>query len=109
MNKDQTGLDFTESEIKSYCIYLLVRREHSQKELLNKSLAKGFEKLAPGGRLAVISFHSLEDRIVKEFFKKIQKDIGANILTKKPIIPSEDELKVNPRARSSKLRLLEKI
>jgi regulatory protein len=44
MNKDQTGLDFTESEIKSYCIYLLVRREHSQKELLNKSLAKGFEK-----------------------------------------------------------------
>ncbi|MDO8604434.1 MAG: 16S rRNA (cytosine(1402)-N(4))-methyltransferase RsmH [bacterium] len=73
---------------------------------LREGLAKGFEHLSPKGRIAVISFHSLEDRIVKEFFKQKQKEEVATIVTKKPITPSEAEIKENPKSRSSKLRIL---
>jgi 16S rRNA (cytosine1402-N4)-methyltransferase len=62
-----------------------------------------------GGRMSVISFHSLEDRIVKRFFKEKQKEGKVILINKKPIIPSEEEIKSNPRSRSSKLRVLEKI
>lgn len=61
--------------------------------------------LAPGGRLAVISFHSLEDRIVKMFMKTD----GWKVITKKPIVPSEQELMENRRSRSAKLRIAEKL
>ncbi len=74
---------------------------------LKEGLSKGHARLAPGGRIAVISFHSLEDRIVKEFFKK-QALYGDKILTKKPLTASPEELAVNPRSRSAKLRILEK-
>jgi 16S rRNA (cytosine1402-N4)-methyltransferase len=63
--------------------------------------------LRPGGRLLIISFHSLEDRIVKNQFKKYA-DIGT-IITKRPIIASIEEVKTNPRARSAKLRVFQKI
>lgn len=63
--------------------------------------------LTPGGRLAVISFHSLEDRIVKHMFKELHGH-GYAVLTKKPILPSEAEIQGNPRARGAKLRVLEK-
>ncbi len=72
-------------------------------------LAKGFQFLKKGGRIAVISFHSLEDRIVKNFFRDMQKEGEAKLLNKKPITAGEKELKENPRARSAKLRVLEKI
>lgn len=75
---------------------------------LQEGLKKGFEKLSSGGRIAVISFHSLEDRIVKNFFKERYKEGVGELLTKKPIIPSEEELSVNRRARSAKLRILVK-
>ncbi len=74
---------------------------------LRQGLGKSYEKLNPGGRLAVISFHSLEDRIVKDFYKK-QAEVGALILTKKPIGPSAQETAENPRSRSAKLRIISK-
>jgi len=65
--------------------------------------------LAPGGRLAVISFHSLEDRIVKNFFAKEAKNGTIKLLNKKPITAGNSELKENPRSRSAKLRAIIKI
>lgn len=89
-------------------------------ESIKEALSKALESLAPGGRLGVISFHSLEDRIVKELFraaaaplkKPYSKDSFHTplfrILTKKPLVPSHEECRRNPRARSAKLRFIEK-
>ncbi len=71
---------------------------------LAKALPQALEILKPGGRLAVISFHSLEDRIVKNFLRDKFKQNSIKILTKKPIGPSEEEIKTNPRSRSAKIR-----
>jgi 16S rRNA (cytosine1402-N4)-methyltransferase len=83
---------------------------------LEMGLKKGFEVLNKGGRMAVISFHSLEDRIVKRFYSAKggsasggKENRVANIITKKPITAKEAEIKNNPRSRSGKLRILEKI
>lgn len=85
---------------------------------LREALPKALEVLEKGGRLVVISFHSLEDRIVKNYFKDLEQhpqshpelDSGSiKILTKKPLTPTEDEIATNPRARSGKLRAVEKI
>ncbi len=97
---------------------------NNELEELKIFLGKAIEYLKPGGRIAVISFHSLEDRIVKEFIKyeslecicppkvpvctcgKIKR---LNAVTKKPLIASDEEIRSNPRARSAKLRVAEKI
>lgn len=76
---------------------------------LKQGLEDGFELLNDKGRLAVISFHSLEDRFVKNFYKDKQKEGTGKIITKKPLTPSEEELRENPRSRSAKLRIIEKI
>ncbi len=74
-----------------------------------EALPKAVSLLESGGRVAIITFHSLEDRIVKhQFIAFEQKGLG-KIVTKKPIIPTEDEIEANNRARSSKLRVFEKI
>lgn len=71
-------------------------------QALSEGLAGAFDILPRGGRMAVISFHSLEDRIVKRFFKDKQ------LLTKKPIVPTREEILKNPRSRSAKLRAIQK-
>ncbi len=77
-------------------------------DALLEGLQKGFKVLESGGRIAVISFHSLEDRIVKNFFRDREKEGVAKRITKKPIRPTEEEIARNPRSRSAKLRILEK-
>ena len=90
-------------------------------DALSEMLQQSVERLAVGGRISVISYHSLEDRMVKNFFRsgniegKIEKDFYGNPLTnlkiinRKVIIPSQEEQRINPRSRSAKLRIAEKI
>ena len=76
---------------------------------LQIALPQALDILVCGGRIAVISFHSLEDRIAKNFFKAKQKENLVNILTKKVIRPERHEIIINPRSRSAVLRVVEKI
>jgi len=77
--------------------------------VLNKVIPEAVDLLLPGGRLAIISFHSLEDRIVKWKFRQMQDENKCRILTKKPILPTDKEMQENARSRSAKLRILEKL
>ena len=92
--------------------------------VLKKAIRESVSVLKPGGRLCIITFHSLEDRIVKQAFRELENPCICppsapvcvcgrkqviRILTRKPIVPSEEELEQNPRARSSKLRIAEKL
>ncbi len=93
-------------------------------DVIRPALEAAMEKMAKGGRLAVITFHSLEDRIVKQTFADMAsgctcprglpvcvcgKKPRVKIITKKPILPTPEELEVNPRSRSAKLRVAEKL
>jgi len=97
---------------------------NSELSILESSLMDAFSLLKPNGRMCVITFHSLEDRIVKNVFKKLCSDdinsknlpvvplemrAKAKLITKKPIIPSGSELELNNRSRSAKLRIIEKL
>ncbi len=78
-------------------------------QVLKTGLSQAFEMLEGGGRLLVISFHSLEDRIVKYFMREKAQSGEGKLVIKKPITPTQEEIKTNPRARSAKLRIIEKI
>jgi len=82
---------------------------NNELENLKVALPQAIEVLEKGGRLVVISFHSLEDRIVKNFLKEKEREGKIKILTKKPIRPSKEEIIKNPRSRSAKLRAALKI
>ena len=73
-------------------------------EVLEAALRKAIELLAPGGRICVIAFHSLEDRIVKLNFRQAAQEGRLSILTRKPLVPGREEIKSNPSSRSSKFR-----
>ena len=90
---------------------------------IEKTIPQAVDALAPGGRLAVITFHSLEDRIVKNLFRSYSQDLRdethpmapvlrpavTRLLQRKPILPTGEEIEQNPRARSAKLRVIEKL
>ncbi len=93
-------------------------------EALELALTQAIELLAPQGRVVVLSYHSLEDRIVKSIFKQFATDLRdptdifggrvlrpkvLSLLSKKPILPSQEEVNINPRARSAKMRVAEKL
>lgn len=93
-------------------------------DAVSEAIGKAVDLLKPGGRIGIITFHSLEDRIVKEEFKKLAKGCTCppdfpvcicgkkpkiKIITKKPILPSDEEVGENPRAKSAKLRIAKKI
>ncbi len=75
---------------------------------LKEGLAKGYGRLAKGGKMAVISFHSLEDKIVKDFYKNKERAGDAQI-SKKPIRATDEEIAENPRSRSAKMRIIQKL
>lgn len=102
-------------------VFQALRMEvNCETDALKEMLQQALSILKPGGRIAVISYHSLEDRLVKNFFRTgnfegvQQKDFYGNLETpfvlinKKQIIPSEEEIQINPRSRSAKLRIAEK-
>lgn len=102
-------------------VFQAIRMEvNNELDVLEKFLMQTGEVLKPGGRLVVMSYHSLEDRLVKNYLKRgnldghIEKDFYGNILkpfsdiTRKPVSPSEEEIAVNSRARSAKLRIAER-
>ncbi len=102
-------------------VFQSIRIEVNQElEVLKQMLEQATEMLAPGGRLVVMSYHSLEDRLVKNFMKRgsfdgeIEKDFFGNVqkplteIVRHPIIPNEEEIQRNTRARSAKLRIAEK-
>ncbi len=76
---------------------------------LVEGMQAAWELLKSGGRLSIISFHSSEDRIVKHRFVKWARDAEGTLVNRKPIVPSDEELQKNPRARSAKLRIIQKI
>jgi 16S rRNA (cytosine1402-N4)-methyltransferase len=92
-------------------------RVNDELENLRKILEMGWMLLRKGGRMCVISFHSLEDRMVKETFRKLERgEAGGSrqgavmrVITKKPVMPSEEERRRNPRSRSAKLRCAERM
>lgn len=103
-------------------VYQALRIEvNGELDALEDMLENAMEVLKPGGRLVVITYHSLEDRLVKNFFKsgnaegKVDKDLifghinhGFELVNRKVIVPTDDEVERNPRARSAKLRIVEK-
>ena len=106
-------------------VFQAIRIEvNKELEILESSLKDAFDLLNSGGRLSVITFHSLEDRIVKNVFKELSSDSDlarglpivpdeykakGKLITRKPILPSDKELEENARSRSAKLRIIEKI
>ena len=109
--------------LSAYCTNLTDKAKNGELDVIENMINGVFPMLNPGGRIAVITFHSLEDRIVKQTFAELAKGCECppdfpvcvcgkqpkgRVITKKPVLPSEKELEENPRSRSAKLRIFEK-
>ncbi|OGE27429.1 16S rRNA (cytosine(1402)-N(4))-methyltransferase, partial [Candidatus Daviesbacteria bacterium RIFCSPHIGHO2_01_FULL_38_8b] len=81
---------------------------NSELDSLSEALPQALEVLNKNGRIVVISFHSLEDRIVKNLFKRWKSEGMGEVITKKPLMPSKMEVDENPRSRSAKMRIFQK-
>ncbi len=91
-------------------VFLAIRMAvNGELQVLERGLENIVNVLVPGGRLAVISFHSVEDRMVKNIFKKLVSEKNIVLVNKKPIVPSREEIAANPRSRSAKLRIAERV
>ncbi len=82
---------------------------NNELQIIENGIKQAIKILKPGGKIAVISFHSLEDRIIKNIFREKAKIGKLSILTKKPINPCPEEIRNNPRSRSAKLRVAERL
>ena len=114
-----TGRD-KEKKVLAQAFQALRIEVNGEMDALREMLLRSLEMLKPGGRISVISYHSLEDRLVKNFFRsgnfegEVIKDFYGNVVTpfelvnRKVIVPSEEEQRVNPRSRSAKLRIAKK-
>ena len=80
-----------------------------EQEEMAAGLPQAIDRLKPGGRIAVLSYHSLEDRIVKNLFRERAREGILKLITKKPVRPSDEELSQNPRSRSARLRVAERV
>src|SRR5271168_1997862 len=80
-----------------------------EEEELGQFLSRTPATLASGGRMIVLSYHSLEDRMVKHEFQRLARERNFRVLTKKVIVPGDEEIRNNPRCRSAKMRVLEKV
>jgi 16S rRNA (cytosine1402-N4)-methyltransferase len=87
---------------------LRIAVNHEMEEFF-KGLGSSLQRLKPGGRMAAISYHSLEDRMVKNFFRDNQREGTLRVLTKKPVRPGTGEVRSNPRCRSARLRAAERV
>ena len=102
-----TAADATLSVRRTFqALRIAVNRELEE---LDSFLGVAAQRLADGGRMAVITFHSLEDRIVKHTLRAMQAQGDIAVRTKRPVIPGEAEVQRNPRARSAKLRAAERV
>lgn len=118
----QTTRDLVDTIITSLPPFALSRRIHPatktfqalriavnrELEGLGAALTDAVSLLKPGGRLAVVSFHSLEDRIVKQTVREMAREGKVIVLTKKPVTPGQEEMRANPSSRSAKLRVAER-
>ena len=100
--------DFTKANIAKRVFQALRIAVNDELESIREALPKALELLEIKGRIVVISFHSLEDRIIKQSFIDFEKRNMGKIISKKPILASKEETESNPRARSAKLRVFEK-
>ncbi|HQY89617.1 MAG TPA: 16S rRNA (cytosine(1402)-N(4))-methyltransferase, partial [Tepidisphaeraceae bacterium] len=90
--------------------FLALRMQvNAEAENLKALIDQASARLASEGRLAIISFQSAEDRIVKHAFKALEETNRFEVLTKKPIVPTDEEIESNPRSRSSKMRVLKRV
>ena len=106
-------------------VFQAIRIEvNDEMNVLKNTLKDAFDILKPGGRIVVITFHSLEDKIVKNYFNSLSKEEDelkglpyipndklskAKLINRKPIVPSDNELMMNNRSRSAKMRIIEKL
>ncbi|PIP75004.1 MAG: 16S rRNA (cytosine(1402)-N(4))-methyltransferase [Candidatus Levybacteria bacterium CG_4_9_14_3_um_filter_35_16] len=107
--KTKTLSPFIKAAISKRVFQALRMAVNSELENLKESLPQAIDLLEKGGRIVTITFHSLEDRIVKHSFLEFEKNKQGKIITKKPMIPNEEEIRNNRRSASAKLRVFEKL